>query len=145
MQYTTHGHARRGFMSREYSCWSSMIQRCCNSNNPRYKDYGGRGIQVCKRWLEFKNFYEDVGEVPKGMTFDRRDNDGDYEPSNWRFATLREQANNNRRNVTKTFDGATLTVSEWARRVGMQCETLRTRLRRGMSLEIALTRPVRKK
>lgn len=80
-----------------YSCWQLMIQRCENPNNPRYKYYGGRGIKVCERWHTFENFYADVGNRPKGKSLDRwPDNDGDYKPTNFRWATRKEQRANSR-------------------------------------------------
>lgn len=78
--------------------WAAMIQRCTNSRRSNYKFYGGRGIAVCSRWLEFKNFYEDMGARPDDMTLDRwPNNDGNYEPGNVRWATPRAQSNNRRK------------------------------------------------
>lgn len=73
-----------------------MRQRCENPNNSRYADYGGRGIRVCKRWADFRNFIADMGKKPEGSSLDRRNNDGDYKPSNCRWATAKQQANNRR-------------------------------------------------
>lgn len=73
-----------------------MIRRCKYSDNKSFKNYGGRGITVCERWLKFENFYTDVGDPPEGMTLDRINNDGNYEPSNWRWATKKQQRKNSR-------------------------------------------------
>ncbi len=86
---------------REYFTWSSMLQRCTNPNHPKWKDYGGRGIRVCDRWLNFNNFYEDTGDKPDGLEIDRIDNEGNYEPGNVKWSTRSEQMLNTRRSLQR--------------------------------------------
>jgi len=89
-EYIYHGKTKH-FM---YKSWQAMKHRCSNPNSSAYHYYGGRGIKVCDKWNSFDCFLEDMGERPKGMSLDRIDNDGDYEPSNCRWATQSEQVIN---------------------------------------------------
>lgn len=94
---TTHGQGAKAVRTREYNVWANMQQRCKNKNVPHFKNYGGRGITVCERWNSFENFYADMGKC-NGLTIDRINNDGNYEPGNCRWIAAELQSKN-RRNV----------------------------------------------
>lgn len=102
-----HGHAltKNANPSPTYMVWCAMKSRCSNPTHHAWKNYGGRGIKVCTRWNDFKNFLSDMGEKPSNRSLDRRDNNGNYEPDNCRWATMMEQQLN-KRTVKLTEDDA---------------------------------------
>lgn len=133
---------RRVTGQQEYWIYHAMLNRCYNIKSTRYKDYGGRGIRVCDRWLEaFANFLEDMGPRPSPKhSIDRfPDNNGDYTPINTRWASQLEQASNKRNSRLITHDGLTLPMAEWARRTGLSAACIHVRLKRGLSIDAALT------
>jgi hypothetical protein len=128
-----------GYKSKAYSIWRGMLQRCFNPNAKSYHRYGGRGITVCDRWMDFANFLEDMGEAPENLTIERVDNDKGYEPGNCVWAPLKVQANNRSDNVNVTHEGKTMTVAQWAEVVGIERKTLEYRIRAGWDAARALT------
>lgn len=129
-----------------YKTWCGMRTRCNNKNHVYYKHYGGRGIKVCDRWNDFNNFLEDMGEKPSpAHTLERVDNDGHYEHNNVRWATKKEQASNSRKNKFIIFYGTKKTLSEWARVININPDTLSARLCNGWTIQRALTTPLLQK
>lgn len=99
---TQHGHSKEKITSLTYNSWAGMLARCQNPRHKQFAEYGGRGITVCARWQKFENFLADMGERPCGLSIDRRDNSGNYEPGNCRWATPKQQSNNRRKRRWKT-------------------------------------------
>ncbi len=127
--------------SLEYSSWQNMKARCTNPNNPRFPDYGGRGVKVSEHWLhDFAAFFADMGPIPSPEhSIDRfPDKNGNYEPGNCRWATETEQQQNRRSNHLLTFRGETLCIAEWSRRLNLTRRTIRLRLARGWTVEQTL-------
>lgn len=133
---TKHGEGSRKRYSPEYKLWENIKTRCNNRNAPYYKHYGGRGIKICRRWANsFMLFLKDVGRRPgKGYSIDRIDNDGDYKPSNCRWATQKQQLRNRRGNRLVTINGETKTVAEWSEVSGNIPKTIEYRLNTGWDL-----------
>lgn len=127
-----------------FKTWCEMRYRCENPSKWQYKHYGARGIKVCERWQDFAAFVKDMGERPTRATLDRIDPDGDYEPSNCRWATKTQQANNTRANRVLIIDGQQQTMSEWSRVYGVPVGTIWERLNSGWLAADAVQRPVRK-
>lgn len=137
---TTHGKTRTPI----YHVWSNMKRRCTDPNMIQYKDYGGRGVTVCDRWLNsFEDFLTDVGEPPTPKhTIDRIDNSKGYEPGNVKWSTREEQNRNKRSNKNYTVDGVTKTIGEWAKHYGVKSSTLYRRLVvTGLSMADAVNLP----
>jgi|ERR1035437_10001388 hypothetical protein len=121
---TTHGLSR----TLTYNTWARMRTRCAHKEHKQYKDYGGRGIKVCARWSRYENFLSDMGEQPKGLTLERKNNNQGYSKSNCVWDTPKAQARNRRSNKLITHNGETMCMSAWAERLGISRETLFRRL-----------------
>lgn len=135
-------HGRSGpRRTRAYVAWQNMISRANPNGRQSYKRYG-RTVTVCERWRDFNNFLADMGEPPfPGASLDRIDNEGNYEPSNCRWATQRQQNINRRMAHILEYGGERMSLVEWAEKLGIHKNTLWNRLNRGWSLERALTAP----
>ena len=128
-----HGQTKNRRSSKIYSTWSNMISRCGNPSKPDYPYYGGRGIKVCDRWLDFKNFYADMGERPANLTLDRIDPNGNYEMSNCRWVSRQIQSENQSRVVWLEYKGKRLTLAGWSRELGIAMTTLWRRHKNGIT------------
>lgn len=135
---TTHG----CYGTRLYWIWAKMKSRCMNYKDKYFADYGGRGITVCDEWLKFEDFQDwaMANGYTDELTIDRIDVNGNYEPSNCRWATRMEQTANRRVSRCITFDGKTKTISQWAAEYGLNYYTLYSRVKRGWPIEEALQR-----
>lgn len=127
--------------TRAYRSWAGMMRRCTNKNDQRWPLYGGRGIKVCDRWTDAANFIQDMGQPPAGHSLDRIDVNGNYEPSNCRWATQKQQNRNTRRTKYAEFDGVILPLREWAELLNIPYSMLRDRLARGWDFRRAATEP----
>lgn len=132
------------FGTRLYHIWDGMKARCYNMNHVAYKNYGGRGISVCKDWRKnFESFYKWAIEngYQERLTIDRIDNDGDYCPQNCRWATYQEQSENRRNTVLLTVLGETKTISEWSAETGISKSCIRYRSKSGWSEDKIFSNP----
>ena len=132
----------------EYKIWAVAKERCYRINSPKYKTYGARGIAMSDDWRDsFESFIRDMGNRPSphpiegSYSIERIDNDGDYCAENCKWATRKEQANNTRTNRYITFRGVTLTLNQWAEKVGIKRETIAYRINKGWSIDEALHTP----
>ena len=127
--------------------WRSIISRCENAKDRSYKHYGGRGISVCNEWKDICVFVEwgVKNGYQKGLSIDRINVNGNYEPSNYRWATKLIQNNNTRSNIFFEINGESLTMGDWARRYGKTRAQVSSRFRKGWSIEAAVKTPMNKK
>lgn len=131
---------------KDYNLYKEMKKRCRQKSSKCYKNYGGRGIKVCDRWNNFKNFNKDMGDRPSpDMSIDRIDNDGDYCPENCRWATRKQQSRNTRKSRYITYKGQRKCIAYWAEKMGLKWTTIRRRIEMGWSVSDALEKPVMKK
>jgi hypothetical protein len=141
---TTHGLS----YTRLHGIWNNLKQRCFNPNSPNFKYYGGRGITVCDEWKnDFKSFYDWAmsNGYEEHLTLDRIHSNGNYEPFNCRWTTMKEQSNNVRTNHIIEFNGEKHTLAEWSEIRGISKKTLWNRIDRGWTVERALTTPIKTK
>lgn len=128
--------------TRLYNIWRTMKQRCSNHNCINYHNYGGKGIKVCEQWAnDFNSFYKwaMANGYENGLTIDRIDTKGNYEPTNCRWATNKVQQNNKSTNRLIEYNGTSHTLSEWADITGIGVGTIWSRLKNGWDVESALT------
>lgn len=142
-----HGYARKAKKSIEFLLWQAMIARCYRKTHKSYKNYGGRGIRVCARWIrDFGAFIVDVGPRPsRRYMLDRRDNDGDYKPGNIRWVKRVVSNRNRRNNVLVKIGRRKRTLSAWAEHFNVPYGTVRNRIYRGWPVRRALEMPARTK
>lgn len=133
----THGMKK----TRTYKAWESMRRRCFNPRAGNFKHYGGRGITVCDAWASFENFLADMGECPDGLTLERNDTNGNYEPSNCCWATPVEQTRNRRITATLEIDGRTRVLGEVCAERGVSAHLVHCRLRSGWPVNDRLFMP----
>lgn len=138
-----HGDARKGHVTPEWLAWRGLMDRCLNPSSRSFVDYGGRGISICKRWVDsFEAFLADVGRRPgPGYSIDRKNNDRGYEPGNVRWATATQQMRNRRNVIMAKINGVTVPAITLAEEYGVRAETMRNRVRCGWSPERAATTP----
>ncbi len=123
-----------------YTVWKGMRNRCNNPRGPKWKDYGGRGITICKRWDDFLAFEADMSPRPPGYLLDRIDNDGPYSPDNCRWLTPAQSTRNTRVVSRVTIDGKTYLAADLADQVGVRSTVIVKRVNRGLPMELVMAR-----
>lgn len=127
-----------------YELWFNMIDRCENPNHPKYYRYGKRGVKVCDEWHDFNNFVswsDSIGGRPDGYSIERINNNGNYEPSNCKWASSKEQSENKSTTIYLEYNGETKSLPEWCRITGLSWDVIYNRLQKGWSVEKALSTP----
>lgn len=133
---TKHGEASGHRKTKEYVAWTHAKARCHNPKHPYYQWYGARGISMCPEWREdYSKFLADMGPRPEGCSLDRVNNDGNYEPGNCRWVSMKEQSRNKRSNIVITFEGQEMIASDWEKKFGVRKDYISKRLRNGMNMK----------
>ena len=130
----------------EYTTWRTMRRRCESEADRDYGNYGGKGIRVCERWMSFPNFIADMGRKPSPQhTIERNDSNGNYEPSNCRWATTTEQARNRSTNLKIEYRGRVQCLTDWCKELSLRYTSVQSRLKAGWSPDRAFTTPIRRR
>lgn len=139
-RYTTHGCSG----TKLYMIWCTMKARCLKPKSNRYKYYGARGIKICSEWFNFELFYQWAvsNGYQEGLTIERKDVNGNYEPENCQWIPKSEQPKNSRSNVIISYNGQEKYLQQWADELGMNRSTIQGRLSRGWSIETTFKTPV---
>lgn len=126
-----------------YRSYNMMRQRCLNPKDPRFYDYGGRGIRICARWRKsFTAFLQDMGPRPEGTSIGRINNNGNYDPGNCKWQTRKQQQNNRKNSHLVEYKWFVMTVCEWAECLALNKSTLAKRLSRGWPVKDAFSIPI---
>lgn len=142
--HTRHGETVGRKQSKTYTAWRDMIQRCTNPAHKSYHNYGGRGLTVCPEWLVFDRFLSDMGEVPDGLTLDRKKAELGYFKDNCHWADWDQQAANKRRGGTQmiSYEGITQSPKAWAETLGISLQAIRIRRRKGWPIDQILSKDI---
>lgn len=134
-----HGHSTGSYTSSTYKSWSRMKGRCLDKKNIKFAQYGGKGITICDRWKNFKNFLEDMGERPEGASIDRIDSGLGYFKENCRWSDIKDQNRNRKSCINLTFKGRTRNLAEWSEVLGVKYSTIYQRYIKGYPIQFVLS------
>lgn len=130
--------------TKAYQIWCGMKTRCYNKNDEFYEYYGGKGIKLSNEWLDFNIFFNDMGNPPKGLSIERKDNNKNYCKENCKWATQKEQANNRSNNKIIKYNGKSQTLSQWSNELNIKYSILLDRLNQGWTIEKTFTKKCKK-